>query len=77
MLFSTNLLAATLARQSFFDALSFARLEVEGVTLRFFDNVLLLDFALEPTKGVLEWFALLNLNVSQPAKHLQTGPGGL
>ena len=53
VLLFTCLLAAALARQRFFHALLFARLEVEGVTLHFLDNVLLLDFSLKTPQGVL------------------------
>ena len=53
VLLFASLLAATLARQSFLHALFFARLEVEGVTLHFLDDVLLLDLALKPPQSVL------------------------
>jgi len=53
ILLFASFFAAALARQRFFDALLLARLEIEGVTLHFLDDVLLLDFALESPKGVL------------------------
>src|SRR5271157_6403445 len=52
VLLFTCLLAAALARQRFFHTLSFARLEVEGVTLHFLDDVLLLDLSLKTPQGV-------------------------
>jgi hypothetical protein len=42
-----------------------AWLQVERVSFDLFDDVLLLDFALEATKGVLKGLALLKLNFSQ------------
>jgi hypothetical protein len=42
-----------------------ARLQVERVSFDLFDDVLLLDFALEATKGVFKSFALLKLYFSQ------------
>ena len=53
VLLFTSLFAATLARQSFFHALLFARLEVEGVTFHFLNNVLLLDLTFKPPQSVL------------------------
>ena len=53
VLLFAGLLAATLARQSFLHALFFARLEVEGMTLHFLDDVLLLDLALKSPQSVL------------------------
>src|SRR6516164_1372301 len=47
VLLFTGFLAAALARQRFLDALLLARLEVEGVTLHFLNNVLLLNLAFE------------------------------
>ena len=52
VLLFTCLFAAALARQRFFHALLFARLEVEGVTLHFLDDVLLLDLALKTPQRV-------------------------
>ena len=53
VLLFTSFFPAALARQRFFHALLFARLEVEGMTLHFLDNVLLLDLTLEAAQGVL------------------------
>jgi hypothetical protein len=58
-------LAAALARQSFFYAFSFARLQVERVTFYFLDYVLGLYLPLEAPKSVLEGFTLLKSNFSQ------------
>ena len=52
VLLFASLFATALARQRFFYALLFARLEVEGMTFHFLDNVLLLDLALEAPQGV-------------------------
>jgi len=48
-----TLLPVSLSGQSLFDPFPFARLQVEGVLLHFLDDVLLLDFPLEPAEGVL------------------------
>jgi hypothetical protein len=53
VLLFASFLATALARQRFLYSLLFAWLEVEGVTLHFLNNVLLLYFALEATQGVL------------------------
>jgi len=58
-------LAAALARQSFFYALSFAGFQVERVTFYFFNDVLGLYLPLEAAKSVLEGFTLLKPNFSQ------------
>jgi hypothetical protein len=52
VLLLTSLLAAALTRQRFFYALLFARLEVEGMTFHFLDDVLLLDLTLEAAQSV-------------------------
>jgi hypothetical protein len=48
------------------------RFQVKRVPLDFFDNVLLLDFALEAAQRVFQRFALLQLYFSQIEKHLPT-----
>ena len=53
VLLFASFLAAALARQRFFHAFLFARLEVKGVTLDFLNNVLLLNFPLKAAQGVL------------------------
>ena len=52
-------LSVTLASQCFFGALLFAGLQVEGVTFDLFDDVLLLDLALESPQGAFQGFTLL------------------
>jgi len=42
-----------------------SRLQVKRVPFDLFNDVLLLDFALEAAKGILQRFALLKLNFSQ------------
>jgi hypothetical protein len=46
-------LACALARQCFLDPLFLAGFQVEGVTLDFLNDVLLLHFPLEAAQGVL------------------------
>ena len=53
-------LAAALPSQRFFHPLLFARFQVEGVTLYFLDDVLLLHLPFEAAKRVFKGFALLN-----------------
>jgi hypothetical protein len=64
-LFLTCFFAAALACQRFFNALLFARLQVERVTLHFLDNVFLLHLAFEAAQSVFEGFALLNSDFRQ------------
>jgi len=45
-------LSSTLSRQRFLHALLLARLQIEGVTLDLLNNVFLLHFAFEATKGI-------------------------
>ena len=59
ILFFACFLASPLARESCFDSLFFAGLQVEGVALDLLDNVFLLHLALEPAQSVLEGFTLL------------------
>jgi hypothetical protein len=73
ILFFPRFFPAALARQRFFDALLFARLQVEGVTLDLLDNVFLLHFALEAAQRVLEGLTLLDSDFRQ-SPHPQTGP---
>lgn len=53
VLLFASLFATALTRQRFLHTLFLARLEVKGVTFDLLDNVLLLDFALEASQGVL------------------------
>ena len=47
------LLPVTLSGQRLLYSLPLSRLQVKGMFLDFFDDVLLLDFPLEPAEGVL------------------------
>ena len=60
-----SLLAIPFASQRFFGALLFARLQIERVTFDLFDDVLLLDFALEAPQCAFERFAVLDMDFSQ------------
>jgi hypothetical protein len=68
----TTLFSSTFSRQGFLHALLLARLQVEGVTPDLLDDVFLLHFALEATKGILQRLALLQSNFRQ-THHLPTG----
>lgn len=57
--------AISFARQSFLGAAFFAGLQIEGMPLHFFNNVLLLDFTFEPTQGIFKRFTLLQSNLCQ------------
>ena len=50
--FPARLLPVSFAGQGLLDPELLTRLEVEGVTLHFLNNVLLLDLAFEAAKGV-------------------------
>jgi len=65
VLFFSRLLAGSLAGQSCFHSLFFARLQVEGVALDLLDNVFLLYLSLEPAQRVLEGFPLLQSHFCQ------------
>ena len=65
VLLFTSFLAAALARQRFFYALSFAGLQIERVTLYFLNDVLGLYLSLEPAKRVFKGFTLLKPYFSQ------------
>jgi hypothetical protein len=65
VLFFASFLAIPLACQSFLDALLFAGLQVEGVTLDFLDDVFLLYLALKPTQCIFKRFAFLYANFCQ------------
>ena len=60
-----TLLPVPLSGQSLLDPFPFTRLQVEGMFLHFLDNVLLLDFPLEPAEGVFQGFALLKSDFCQ------------
>jgi hypothetical protein len=61
-------LAIALASQRLLDSFLLSRLQVEGVTFDFFDDVLLLYLTFEPSKGVLQSLALLKSYFSQTGK---------
>jgi hypothetical protein len=58
-------LAVALARQSGFDSLLLARLQIESVSLHFLNYVLLENFALEPPERVFKGFTVLNVDLGQ------------
>ena len=60
-----SLLPGPFASQGFFHSPLFSRFQVERVFLDFFDDVFLLDLALESTQRVLEGFPLLKSYFSQ------------
>jgi hypothetical protein len=53
ILLFANLFSGTLSRQSLLHSALRARLQVEGVTLHFLNDVFRLNLALKPTKGIL------------------------
>ena len=57
--------AVALAREGFFRALLLARLQVEGMSFDFLDDVFLLDFALETAQRAFQGFSILDMNFSQ------------
>ena len=81
VLLFTSLLAIPLARQSCLDATLLTGLQIVGVTLHLFDNVLLLYLPLEPAQRIFERLAFLYANLcqknptSKPAKGLFNDTG--
>jgi hypothetical protein len=65
VLFLANLLTGSFASERGFHALFLTGLQVKGVSFYLFNNVFLLNFALEPAQGVLEGFTLLKTNFCQ------------
>ena len=65
ILLFANFLARALASECGFDAFFLAGLQVKGVALNLFDDVFLLNFALETAQSVLEGFSLLQSNFRQ------------
>ena len=65
VLLLTDLLAIALAGKRFFHALLFARLQVEGMTLHFLDDVFRLDLALKAAQRIFERLAFLHSNLCQ------------
>ena len=70
--FSTNFLAATLARKRLFDTLLLAWFQVKGVFFNFLDDVFLLNLPLEAPQSVFNRLAVLNSNLCQSV-HPQSG----
>ena len=64
------LFAIPLARQRGFDALLFARFQIERVALHFFDDVFLKDLPLEAPQRTVERFALMDMDFCQFSTHL-------
>jgi len=62
----SDLLAGAFASQGLLHPALFAWLEIEGMSFDFFDDVFLLNFALETAKRVLERFSLLKPYFCQP-----------
>ncbi len=65
VLLLTDLLAITLTRERFFDALLFTWFQIKGVTLDFLDNVFGLNLALKAAQSIFKGFALLYSNLCQ------------
>ncbi len=65
VLFFAHFLAIPFASQRLFHALLLARLQIKGVALDLFDDVLGLHLALEAPQGILKRFTLLNSNFCQ------------
>jgi hypothetical protein len=63
--FPARLLPVPLAGERLFYALLLTRLQIEGVTFDFLNNVLLLNLPLEAAEGVFQSFALLKPDFSQ------------
>ena len=53
ILFLASLFTAALTSQGFFNTLLVAGLQIEGMTLHFFDDVFRLNLALEAAEGIL------------------------
>src|SRR6266446_3585778 len=63
--FPARLLPVSFAGQGLLDPELLTRLEVEGMTLHFLNDVLLLNFAFEAAKGVFQCFTLLKFYFGQ------------
>src|SRR5579864_4657308 len=73
ILLSAGLFPGALSRQGLFYSALRTWLQVERVTLYFFDDVLGLNLALEPAQGILDGLTLLQSNFCQSV-HPQPGP---
>jgi hypothetical protein len=60
-----SLLAVALASQRLFGALLFARFQIERMPFDLFDDVLLLDFALEAAQRAFQSFTILDMDFCQ------------
>ena len=65
ILFLANFLTSALTSQRGFHAFLFTGFQVKGVALDLFNNIFLLDFALEAAQSVLKGFTLLQPNFRQ------------
>jgi hypothetical protein len=65
LLLFPSLLTIPLARQCFFYPAALTGLQVEGVTLYFFDNIFLLNLAFKSTQRIFKRLALLHANFCQ------------
>ena len=65
VLLFTSLLTIPLARQRFFHAALFTGLQVEGMTLDFFNDIFLLNLTLKPAQRIFKRFAFLHANLCQ------------
>ena len=63
--FFAGLLAIPFPRQRFFHATLLTGLQIVGVTLHFFDDVLLLYLPLKPAQRIFERLAFLYANLCQ------------
>jgi hypothetical protein len=63
--FPTTFLSVPLASQRLLGPFLLSRLQVKRVPFDLFDDVLLLNLALEPAEGIFQRFALLQFNFGQ------------
>ncbi len=60
-----TLFSVALAREGFFGALFLTRLQVEGMSLDFLNDVFLLDLALETAQRAFQGFSVLDVDFCQ------------
>jgi hypothetical protein len=70
--FPAAFLPVSFASQCLLDPQFLARLQIEGMALDLFDDVFLLHFPFEATKGVFQGFTFLESDFCQNLLHLQT-----
>jgi hypothetical protein len=63
--FARTLFSIALARQSFLGALLLTRFQVEGMSLDFLNDVLLLDLAFETAQRAFQGFSVLDMDFCQ------------